>query len=138
VAVSVSVFLSRDRLPTALEWQRALDDAGLPLQLDTSVNLNDLIGFLPVSDRGQESGFEYFVQQDVPYPDAAPLFRIDTLDTCVTLVTRSPLETRTACAAAAALAVLTGGRLRRCRGPRIRGVRRHRMGATHRRRDDGS
>lgn len=57
--VSMSVFLSRDRLPTAHEWQCALDDAGLPLQLDTSVILNDFVGFLPVSYRGQASGFEY-------------------------------------------------------------------------------
>lgn len=107
--VSMSVFLSRDRLPAAHEWQRALDDAGLPLQLDTGVNLNDFIGFLPVSYRGQSSGFEYFVEHDVTYPDAAPLFSSDTLDTCVTLVSRSRLESLTTIAAAAALGALTEG-----------------------------
>ena len=92
MAVSVSVFLSCARLPTAHEWQRALDAAGLPLQLDTDVNLHDFMGFLPVSYRGQASGFEFFLQRDAPCPDTDPRFCTDSLDACVTLVTRSPLE----------------------------------------------
>ena len=58
--VSTSVFLSHRQLPTVDEWQRALDDAGLPLQLDAGVTLTNFMGFLPVRYRGHESGFEYF------------------------------------------------------------------------------
>lgn len=107
--VSTSVYLSRARLPTAQAWQRILDAAGLPLLLDTGVNLHDFVGLLPVRYRGQESGFEYFLEHDAQLPDAFAEFGPDQLDTCVTLVARSSLEARAAAVAAAALAALTGG-----------------------------
>lgn len=107
--VSTSVYLAHARLPTAHAWQRILDEAGLPLELDTGVNLHDFVGLLPVRYRGQESGFEYFLEQDTQPPDAFAESGPDRLDTCVTLVARSPLEARAATVAAAALAALTGG-----------------------------
>ena len=52
--------LSDLRLPSTREWQIAIDDEKLPLQLESNVQLGSLRGFLPARLGNEGTGFECF------------------------------------------------------------------------------
>ena len=51
MSVSISVFLERDRLPSPVEWQRALDEVKFEVKLDQEFDPFDFSGFLSASYR---------------------------------------------------------------------------------------
>jgi hypothetical protein len=104
------VFFARDRLPTAAQWQVAVNRAGFPLRLDVAVDLTTLEGVLPAEYAREPTCFEYFLDTDVELPEGVPLDPGGpTLSACVVLVSRSTTEMLAKVAAAAALAQLTSG-----------------------------
>jgi hypothetical protein len=52
--------LSDRRLASLVEWQRAIDAAGLALTLSTDASIEELRGFLPVRAGDAATGFECF------------------------------------------------------------------------------
>jgi hypothetical protein len=56
-----SFFFVRDaKLPTILQWQAALDRAGVGIVLEDVGDLRKHTGYLPATHRGHPSGFEWF------------------------------------------------------------------------------
>lgn len=57
--MSVEIFVLSDRKLTSIaEWQRAIDEEGFALKLDTSRPFDELSGHLPSSWGEREAGFE--------------------------------------------------------------------------------
>ena len=98
-------------MPTPSGWQKAILNAGFPVEFDHEFDSDTHSGYLPCKLRGVASGFEYFV---------APLTADERLaagapaesDFSVTLVTHSDLgEFACSLAACSALAQASGGLL---------------------------
>ena len=53
-------FIQKDRVPTAPEWQAAVDAAGFDLRIDPSQEVFEHSGFLPCKLFGQDSGVETY------------------------------------------------------------------------------
>ena len=51
-------FIHKDRVPSALAWQKAIDDAGFDLRIDPGLTVFEHSGFLPCKLFGQDSGVE--------------------------------------------------------------------------------
>jgi hypothetical protein len=117
--VSVSVVLQPDRLPTAEAWQRTIVELGLPLRLDPDVDTASHEGMWPVTLKGEETGFEYFIDHDSEPPEGPPDSNAVPDAIRVILVSRSALEGRAAIAAAAALAAVSGGQVHDDAEPRV-------------------
>lgn len=57
--MSVEIFVLSDRkLASIAEWQKAIDEEGFALKLDTSRPLDELRGHLPAQWHEREAGFE--------------------------------------------------------------------------------
>jgi hypothetical protein len=48
--------------PTVVEWQQALDEKQLPVELGKVTDLAKLNGFFPMTLRGKKAGFEYLIE----------------------------------------------------------------------------
>jgi hypothetical protein len=100
MSVDLIVYLRRSSMPTPTAWQRAITDAGFPVEMDTDIDPDTFSGFLPCKLRGAVSGFEYFGGRLSP-SDAAEVGAPPGSDFSVTLVTHSDLK-EFACSAVAA------------------------------------
>ena len=111
VSVELIVYLRRSAMPTPVDWQQAIRDAGFPVELDTDIDPDKFSGFLPCKLRGVTSGFEYFVSW-LSDARAAEVGAPASTDFSVTLVTHSDLrEYACSVAAAGTLAWASGGLL---------------------------
>ena len=73
MSVECYYFLRDEKLPSVLQWQAALDQAGIDIQLDDVGDLRKHTGYLPAIFRGQPSGFEWFFGPlEENYGGAAP------------------------------------------------------------------
>jgi hypothetical protein len=110
VSVDQFVFLREENLPSTSTWQVALDQLGIDLQLDPTVEPSLHAGYWPARLGGEETGFEHF---SGTIPDAFGAVLPDGLngrDYVVNLVTRSDVrELRCAMYAASALASVCDG-----------------------------
>lgn len=111
MSVDLIVYPRRSAMPTPTAWQRAISDAGFPVELDTDIDPDTFCGFLPCKLCGSPSGFEYFAGPMSP-SEAADVDAPPGSDFSVTLVTYSDLK-EIACSAVAAgtLARASGGLL---------------------------
>lgn len=111
MSVDLIVYAKRIAVPSPSDWQRAIQAAAFPVELDTDIDLDTFSGFLPCKFRDSQSGFEYFSsllskedQQEVGAPEGS--------DFQVTLVTHSDMkEFATSMLAAAALCNASKGLL---------------------------
>jgi hypothetical protein len=56
-----SFFFVRDKkLPTVMQWQDALDHAGVGIALEDVGDLRKHTGYIPATHHGQATGFEWF------------------------------------------------------------------------------
>ena len=60
MSLNTLVILRDDQLPSIAQWQRALYDAGINLQLDAIEDLRGHTGYLPAKLNGIDSGFEWY------------------------------------------------------------------------------
>jgi hypothetical protein len=58
VSLEMLVFLEKSRIPEQDSFQSAIESLGIPLQLDSSLNLTTDRGFSPSIIKGVSSGFE--------------------------------------------------------------------------------
>lgn len=58
--ISYNVFLERDRLPAAIDWARAMREAGFDVQLPEDFEPGSHSGYLPCPD--DRTGFEYYLE----------------------------------------------------------------------------
>ena len=98
-------------MPTPAGWQRAIHEAGFPIELDTDFDLDTFRGFLQCKLRGTVSGFEYFASQ-MSEPEATEMGAPSGSDFSVTIVTHSDMrECACSVVAAGALAFASRGLL---------------------------
>jgi hypothetical protein len=110
VSVSQIVFLCEADLPSTSRWQAALDQLGIDLQLDPTVEPSGHSGYWPARLVCQDSGFEYFCGSIPDAFGALPPDGLNGRDYVVNLVTHSDLhELRCAMYAASALAAACDG-----------------------------
>lgn len=111
MSIEMAVFVRRERIPSAREWQRALSSAELKVELDHEFDPLQFEGFLPASYDGRTGGFEYFLSKIDPEKHGPDLLaRLGDRDAVVSLVTHSDFtELMTSVLAAAALAHLVDG-----------------------------
>jgi len=100
MSVDLIVYFRRAAMPTPSAWQKAICDAGFPVELDTDFDPDTASGFRPCRYRGAVSGFEYFASRLSP-SDVAVVGAPPGSDFSVTLVTHSDLK-EFACSAVAA------------------------------------
>jgi hypothetical protein len=110
MSVDQFVFLREADLPSTSQWQATLDQLGIDLQLDTTVEPNGHSGYWPARFGGQDSGFEYFCGSIPDAFGAPPPDGLNDRDYVVNLVTHSDMhELRCAMYAASALAAVCDG-----------------------------
>ena len=110
VSVDQFVFLRKADLPSTERWQAALDQLGIDLQLDPTVDPSVHSGYWPARLGGQDSGFEYFCGSIPDAFGAPPPDGLNGRDHVVNLVTHSDVhELRCAMYAASALAAACDG-----------------------------
>ena len=63
MSLETHAFMARDGLPDLARWQAAIDAAGLPLQLHPELDLSKDSGFSPCKLKGEDSGFEIYVDE---------------------------------------------------------------------------
>src|SRR6185503_18044613 len=93
MSVVRTVFLSRDRLPTAEAWTRGLRSHGFDLQLDPTFDPARHSGYLPCTYQSNRAGFEYEISATVDYLNEQHLAdssaRLGARDTAVSFRTQS-------------------------------------------------
>jgi hypothetical protein len=110
VSVDHFVFLRERDLPSTAQWQAALDQMGVDLQLDSTVEPGDHSGYWPARLAGEESGFEFFRGSLEDEFGAEPPEGLNGRDHVVSLLTHSDVqELRCAMYALAALALASDG-----------------------------
>jgi hypothetical protein len=109
VSVDLIIYVRRAAMPSPSAWQQAINDMGLPVEIDTDFDADTFIGFLPCKLRGALSGFEYFASR-LSSTEAAEVGAPEGAEFSVTLVTHSDLnEFACSAVAAGALARRSGG-----------------------------
>lgn len=110
MSVDVFVFVREPDLPSREEWQAAIDELGIDLQLDERMEPDSASGYWPVKIRGEASGFEFFSgSAEVLFGSSAPSGAGDRSLT-VDLVTHSDIrELECSLLAGAALALVADG-----------------------------
>jgi hypothetical protein len=112
MSVDCLVFLRDDRLPTAGQWQAALDRAGTGIVLDKVTDLRGHTGYLPAIHRGQASGFEWYYGPLAEYFGGTPPDGIEDRRHVVDFVTHSDMrELVCGMIAGAVLAQIADGRV---------------------------
>jgi hypothetical protein len=111
MSVDLIVYLRRESMPTPSAWQKAIRDAGFPIELDTDFDPDTFSGFLPCKISGKVSGFEY-CSGSLSNSEANEVGATVGSNFSVTLVTHSDLS-EYACSAIAAgvLAKVSNGLL---------------------------
>jgi len=110
VSVDQFAFLREADLPSTSRWQAALNELGIDLQLDPTVEPSVHSGYWPARLGGQEAGFEYFGGSIPDAFGAPPPDGLNGRDYVVNLVTHSDVhELRYAMYAASALATVCDG-----------------------------
>ena len=72
MSVNLGVYLRDDRLPTFVEWQQQIANAGLQLEME-SFDPRDHSGFIPCRLNGVPCGFELYVDTtEEPDPEDVP------------------------------------------------------------------
>ena len=98
-------------MPTPVDWQAAIANAGFPVQLDYDFDVDTFTGFLPCRVNGELSGFEYYSSK-ISVSEASELQVPAKVDFSVAFRTGSrPMELVSAVAASSALASATDGQL---------------------------
>lgn len=98
-------------MPSPSVWQRAIREAGFPIELEADFDPDTASGFCPCRYRGAESGFEYSASPLSP-ADVVELGAPPGSDFSVTFVTHSDLrEFACSVVAAGALALASDGLL---------------------------
>lgn len=109
--ISFSVFLDRNRLPTAADWSRALSEGGFQTELNSQFEPRTHSGYLPCPD--DRTGFEYYLEAfDAPTLEIgeAGAQAIGDRDAVVSLrFSGRPTDRAAATAMAATLAAMTDG-----------------------------
>ena len=112
VAIELHVFISGAGVPTACAWQEAINRAGFPAKLDTSVEVQTHAGFWPASYKERPTGFEFYLTPATDFLKTYPRVadRVGDRTICATFRWGgSLLEMCIALSAAAALTKLTDG-----------------------------
>jgi hypothetical protein len=73
MSLEILVFLEKSRLPERDSLQKTVDSLGIPLQLNSTLNLNTDRGFSPSTIKGVSSGFEIGSQ---PAQDMIPIYPV--------------------------------------------------------------
>lgn len=68
MSVNQYVAISRDRLPTATEWESAVEKIGYTIRID-DVDLNSHSGYLPIQFLEQSAGFEMYLEEAVDFEE---------------------------------------------------------------------
>lgn len=112
MSVCVTVYLRRSAMPALAQWQRAIHDAGFPVELDADFDVETSRGFRPCRFRGVETGFEY-LPSEVDESEWAELEVPEGTDFVVTLISFASdvLEYPCSLVAAGALCRASGGLL---------------------------
>ena len=110
MSVELYVILHDRKVPTRKEWQGKIDSLRAPLKLDSSYDLRRDAGYLPADLAGEDSGFEFYLEDVTDYESSR--WEIDLADrdkVAVFRVGSDPLEHVTALFAAGALAQISEG-----------------------------
>lgn len=87
MSVDINVFVTRESLPRAEQWQEQIRSLGYSLTIDTDVDLKEFLGLLPCRLDGHEVGFEYCCDslEDTMFDpnDPSVAARIGGRDLCV-------------------------------------------------------
>lgn len=111
MSVDLIVYLKHSAMPTPTGWQKAIHDAGFPIEIDTDIDSDTFSGFLPCKYRGALSGFEYYANR-MSEAESAEVGAPPGANFSITLVTHSDLrEFSCSAVAAAMLAKCSGGLL---------------------------
>ncbi|WP_210394671.1 hypothetical protein [Motiliproteus sediminis] len=120
MSIDICVFTRPDRVPARNDWQRCIDEAGFPQQLDAEFDVARHEGYVPCRVEESEIGFEYEVQplDETLFPaDLRQLFEPETVCVRLSVPVGSPKErVASAMMAASALARSSGGRMWRDSG----------------------
>jgi hypothetical protein len=93
MSVTMSVFLSDEKMLTPARWAAAIRDGGFELELDTDFDVRTFSGYLPCRYGGKEAGFEYFWSDVDPTSlDAHVAARIDERSIVVSFNTHSDMR----------------------------------------------
>ncbi|MGH9228759.1 MAG: hypothetical protein ACRD07_08525 [Acidimicrobiales bacterium] len=110
VSVDQFVFLRKADMPSTSRWQAALDQLGIDLQLNPTLDPSVHSGYWPALLGDHDSGFEYLCGSIPDAFGAPPPDGLNGRDYVINLVTHSDLrELRCAMYAASALAVACDG-----------------------------
>jgi len=60
MSMEFNVFLRNSNFPDRAKWQKAIDEFGLPMKLDRSLDPKTNTGYVPVKLKDRESGFELY------------------------------------------------------------------------------
>ncbi|TDK66388.1 hypothetical protein [Sapientia aquatica] len=109
MSYDLNVYLSRQEMPTPIDWGEAIVKAGFPVELDSDFDVEAFKGFLPAPVRGEMAGFEYYAG-----PVTADLAKKMKLNeninfTVMFAIGSRPLELVSALSAASVLTLLSGG-----------------------------
>ena len=111
MSIVVSVYLKASDIPQPGDWQAAIRDSGFDVQLNTEFDPLTFSGFLPAMYRGEDTGFEFFLDEvDFEASDEQVRELLQGKDMVISLVTHSDLrELMVSVIAAGVLAKLTNG-----------------------------
>lgn len=111
MSVENIVICSRARMPSPARWQQAISEAGFPLRLPAEFDVLGSAGYVECRDGALECGFDYFCEPlDQEWLQDLDLALPARYDCVACLATQTSYEDASAsCAAAGALAALTGG-----------------------------
>ena len=106
-----TVFLDKDAMLSPVQWQDAIQAAGLALQITSDFDVYHFEGFVNATLEGRKAGFEYYFDAiEADMLDAELKKQINGKTHIVTLVTHSDLDkTRSSCLAAAVLCKAVNG-----------------------------
>ncbi len=112
MSILLHIFLHDSRIPSRDVWQRAIEQLGFPVVLDSAFDVRRDKGFRPATLRGEETGFEFYLE---PAADVASYYahiasQVSDRDQCATFRWAGDSdECASAISAAAALAKLADG-----------------------------
>jgi hypothetical protein len=112
MSIELHIFIQDSRVPTAVAWQEAIQQAGFPTALDPALDVRRHRGFSRASYKGKSTGFEFALSPASDtleaYPDIAG--QVGDRNLCATFRWGGDFpEMCAAISAAAALAKLCDG-----------------------------
>jgi hypothetical protein len=73
MSVEILVLMATHQSPTSDAWQKALKEYSLPVQFSELTDLTRHTGFMPLTVRGQRSGFYFLIES---YTEARTLYPV--------------------------------------------------------------